>query len=78
VQACGQVYDLVVKGLLFHLGQQELDLAAATVSRQERGDAWVWSRRSYLADITPIISLTLAIWGLHLAQAPVNPLNTMW
>lgn len=78
VQACGQVYDLVVRDRLHHLGQQELDLAVAAATRLDRGDAWVWNRRSVTADITPLISLTLAIWGLHLAKPAIDPLKTMW
>lgn len=60
-QACGAFYDLVVQGAVRHLGQPMLDQAVEGADRKFYGDAWLWSRRGSLADITPLVAVTLAV-----------------
>lgn len=62
-QACGLLYDLVEQRQVRHLGQPELRAALKGAAQRPLGDAWAWSRRNSSADITPLVSATLALWG---------------
>ena len=62
-QACGMVYDLVEQAALRHLGQPELVAAVRGAAKRPMGDAWAWSRKSSAVDISPLVSVTLALWG---------------
>ncbi|MFF8458530.1 terminase [Streptomyces albidoflavus] len=63
-QACGQFYDDVAAGQIAHLGQAPLATALAGARKRDLGDAWAWSRRSVGVDITPLVGVTNAKWGL--------------
>lgn len=60
-QACGRLVDVVEEGSLRHLGS--LDLAGAVRAARTRplGDAWAWSRKDSSANISPLVSVTLAL-----------------
>ena len=62
-QACGHFYDRVSEQGLRHLGSGELDAALAGACKRDLGDAWAWSRRSSGVDISPLVTITLALWG---------------
>jgi hypothetical protein len=64
-QACGMFYDAVVEGTLHHLGTPELLAALDGAAKRPLGDAWVWSRKSSSVDISPLVAVTLAFWGIH-------------
>lgn len=50
--------------------QPELDDAIANARRAPLGDRWKWSRKdSAGADISPLVSVTLALWGLRNGKA---------
>lgn len=70
--ACGQLFDAITEGRVKHLGQPELDAAAAGADRKFTGDAWLWSRRLSQVDITPLVAVTLAKW-LHDQRPAVAP-----
>lgn len=60
-QACGWFADAVAGGGLRHLGQVELDSALSGAATRDVGDGlWLWSRRSSLVDISPLVGATLA------------------
>lgn len=59
--ACGLIFDKVEQGKLRHLGQKEMRDALRGAATRPLGDAWAWSRKSSSADITPLVSCTLAI-----------------
>jgi hypothetical protein len=62
-QACGDVFDAVTEGRLRHIGQSELNAAVSGADRRYYGgDAWLWSRRTSLVDISPLVAVTLAHW----------------
>ncbi len=67
-QACGAFYDAVVPAegppTLVHLDEGPLNIAVAGAARRDLGDAWAWSRRATHVDISPLVSSTLATWGL--------------
>lgn len=60
-QACGQFQD----DPPHHIDQASLNAALAGASRRDRGDgAWTWSRKDSNVDIAPLVSVTLAVYGL--------------
>lgn len=61
--------SLPVAGVLTHLPQPVLDLAAATAVTKPLGDAWVWDRRKSPNDVAPLVAATAAA-GLLLMAVP--------
>ena len=62
--ACGQFYDAVTEQTLSHLDQAPLAAALAGAQKRPLGDAWAWARRIVSVDISPLVAVTLAKWGL--------------
>lgn len=62
-QACGVIFDAVDQDTLWHLGTRELATAIAGAVKRPLGDAWAWSRKSSAVDISPLVAITLALWG---------------
>jgi hypothetical protein len=62
-RACGLIFDLVEQKGLRHLGTGELMSALRGAAKRPLGDAWAWSRKSSSVDITPLVAVTLALWG---------------
>lgn len=62
--ACGQFYDAVAEQTLSHLDQAPLAAALAGAQKRPLGDAWAWARRIVSVDISPLVGVTLAKWGL--------------
>lgn len=62
--ACGEFYDAVMQQRLAHLDDPSTN-SALSLARKRRvlGDSWAWNRQNDSADITPIVSMTLALWG---------------
>lgn len=61
--ACGLIYDAVEQKTLRHLGTPELRAALKNAIKRPLGDAWAWSRKNSIGDITSLVSSTLALWG---------------
>lgn len=64
-QACGLLKDTVVQEGLRHLGTPELVAALDGAVKRPLTDAWAWSRKSSSVDISPLVAVTLALWGLQ-------------
>ncbi|MFD7709481.1 terminase [Streptomyces sp. NPDC059786] len=65
VQATGQFYDAVAAGRISHLvDNAPLATALAGARKRELGEAWAWARRGVGVDISPLVGVTLARWGL--------------
>lgn len=62
-QACGVFYDATDQGALRHLDTPELNAAVDGARQRPLGEAWAWSRKSSGVDITPLVAVTLALWG---------------
>lgn len=62
--ACGGFYDACVSGSVAHLGQPPLDVAVDGARKRDVGDAWAWNRKNPQTDITPLVAVTLAAWGV--------------
>ncbi|MFG3426147.1 terminase [Streptomyces californicus] len=63
-QSCGQLYDAVQASEVSHMGQAPLATALAGAKKRDLGDAWAWARRTEGVDISPLVAVTLAPWGL--------------
>jgi hypothetical protein len=63
-KGCGVFFDAVEQEALRHLDQPELTAAARGAAKRPLGDAWAWSRKNSAVDISPLVSCTLALWGL--------------
>jgi hypothetical protein len=63
-QACGSFYDAVASSDLVHLDQAPLSTALAGARKRDLGEAWAWARRGVGVDISPLVGVTLARWGL--------------
>jgi len=64
-QACGLFYDLATTDGLRHLDDPRLNTALAAARKRPLGDsgAWAWHRKDSTTDITPLVAVTLALWG---------------
>jgi hypothetical protein len=67
-QACGAFVDAVRQARVRHRGSPELmaklDSAIKGAAKRTLGEAWAWSRKSSDVDISPLVSVTLAFWGI--------------
>ncbi|MEU0634392.1 terminase, partial [Streptomyces sp. NPDC005989] len=62
--AAGQFFDAVADQSLSHLDQAPLATALAGAQKRPLGDAWAWARRGVNVDISPLVAVTNAKWGL--------------
>jgi hypothetical protein len=80
-QACGQFYDAVTDtASLRHLDQAPLNVALAGAQQRPLGEAWAWTRKGGV-DISPLVAVTLAAWGLAVhgrPDPPTDPLDNIW
>ncbi len=65
IAACGQFYDAIIDQTAVIRRHHKLDEAAAAAAKRSVGDSWAWTRKSASADISPLVSATLALWGTH-------------
>jgi phage terminase large subunit-like protein len=61
--ACGTFYDSVMDARVRHTDQPQVTSALAEARKRPIGDAWGWNRKNSDSDITPVVSVTLALWG---------------
>jgi len=77
--ACGQFYDAVTEQTVSHLDQAPLASALAGAQKRPLGDAWAWARRIVSVDISPLVAVTLAKWGLGVdVEEQADPLDNIW
>lgn len=71
-QACGYLKRAVVAGELRHLEDDRGGLltdALAGAGTRKLLDTWAWVRESSAVDISALVAVTLAVWGLSTAPA---------
>lgn len=66
VAACGAFYDAAMADTLRHPDQPVLNEALASARKRPLGDAWAWHRKDTATDITPLVAVTFAAYGLSL------------
>jgi Terminase large subunit, T4likevirus-type, N-terminal len=70
--AAGGFLDGVIEGTFLHRGDPFLRAAVESAARRPVQDRWAWDRRVKTANISPLISASLALWGIKaFKQAPV-------
>lgn len=68
--ACGAFRDDVIAGRLRHQGGTVLDAAFAAAERRVGVEgSWTWTRRRSAGDISPLVAVTEALWGLSQAMS---------
>lgn len=73
-EACGMLFDAVDQEAMHHLGQDELASALKAAKKRDVGERWAWSRRNSSANITPLVSATLALWGARTIVPEAPPM----
>lgn len=75
--ACAQLLAGVVGGNVRHIRQGQLNAAVSVAGKRKLGDTglWVWHRSSAAVDITPVQSVTLALWVARLDKIFRRPLR---
>lgn len=67
VSGTAYLYDSVMDTKnIRHLDQPELNSALAGAIKRPLGAGWAWARTSPSVDISPLVALTNAVWGLEL------------
>lgn len=63
--AAGQFYDAVMEPTpkLRHTDQPQLNVALSVARKRPLGAGWAWNRKDATSDITPVVAVTLALWG---------------
>lgn len=65
--------NLAVAGSIRHLNQPVLNVALNAARRRPSGDSWILSRRDSTADITPVVSSALALYGFMVGRPKRRP-----
>lgn len=68
VRACGGFYDAAMQSTLSHPDQPVLNEALAAARKRPLENAWAWQRKDTTADITPLVAVTFAAYGLSLKR----------
>lgn len=63
IEACAALFDAVVESRVAVRRHEGLTKAVEGAVRRDVGDAWVWSRKSSLADPSPLMAASLAWWA---------------
>ena len=61
--ASGQFFDAVMNTEVRHPGQMHLDVALSVARKRPLAGGWAWNRKTATSDITPVVAVTLALWG---------------
>jgi phage terminase large subunit-like protein len=63
--ACGKFYDSVmgVEPKLRHTDQPQVNVALSVARKRPLLPGWAWNRKDAASDITPVVAMTLALWG---------------
>lgn len=62
-RACGLFFDLVTEERLRYPQNDLLKKALKGAKARPLGDSWAWARKTSSVDITPLVAVTLALWG---------------
>lgn len=62
--ACAKFFDAVVDGSVRHTDQPQVNVALSVARKRPiPSGGWAWNRKDVASDITPVVALTLALWG---------------
>jgi hypothetical protein len=80
-QAFGMIYDAANgrEQSVTHIGQSELTTAVGGGVKRPVGDGHAWDRRTAMTDLTPLVSVTHALWGLaKISQVDTDQILVVW
>lgn len=69
-RSMGLVLDRIKAGTLRHRDQVPLNVALAGADKRRIGDKWTWAWGD--TDVTPLVSMTLALWALETQPQPAK------
>lgn len=73
-QSCGLFFDCITDRTLKHGGQGVLSQALdGAVTRSSADGPWKWNRKDSTVDISPLVGVTLALWGFVQKGDPKAP-----
>ena len=61
--ACAAYFDAVMAARMRHTNQPQVNVSLSQAGKRPLGSGWAWNRKTSDADITPVTSQTLALWG---------------
>lgn len=61
--ACAKFYDGIIDGSVHHTDQPQVNVALSVARKRPLAGGWAWNRKDIASDITPIVAVTLALWG---------------
>lgn len=61
--ACAKFYDGIIDGSVKHPDQPQLNVALSVARKRPLYGGWAWNRKDAASDITPVVAVTLALWG---------------
>jgi phage terminase large subunit-like protein len=61
--ACAKFFDGIYDSSVRHTDQPQVNVALSVARKRPLGSGWAWNRKDAASDITPIVALTLALWG---------------
>ena len=78
-RGCGEFRNAVLEHRLFHTDDRPLNDALANAKKRDLAGQWAWDRRDYMTDLSPLVSATLAVWGLtELKSKVVDVSASFW
>src|SRR5664279_2552362 len=63
-RASGAFFDLVTERRIRHIDQPLLNRSIQAARKRPLADSFAWARKDTVSDISPLVALTLALWGL--------------
>lgn len=78
-RGCGEFRNAVLEHRLWHTDDRPLNDALANAKKRDLAGQWAWDRRDYMTDLSPLVSATLAVWGLtELKSKVVDVSASFW
>lgn len=71
--ACGATHKAIIDRTIRVRPSGALDLAVDKADQRRTGDRWVWSRMVGKYDATPLVAMSLALWGTEHRPEPEDP-----
>jgi phage terminase large subunit-like protein len=65
ISACGGMYDAIVNRTIQIRRHQAADDAAHAASKRSIGDRWAWARKVGAYNATPLVAMSIALWGTN-------------
>lgn len=62
-KACSALYDGVHDGSVWHTDQPQVNVALSVAGKRPLAGSWAWNRKDPTSNISPIVAVTLALWG---------------